>query len=248
MNADMGEQDVEKEEIEVQEPDVSELERLEKELDNLEDVYEHLFEDVPVHVAKMASKKEREDQGLSLPSLTYGEILFRPFVSMLRELYALNLNKEERLHKFVDIGSGCGKAVFAAALGMQVDNCVGIEILEGLAEMSKGVLGHWDDNVKSKAPEHTQSTTFEFIHGDALEIPWQDADVVFINSTCFDEELLDKFSQQCSQMRKGTFVITTTRQLTNKYFQMAKEVMLEQAWGSATCYLHVKYLETADEA
>jgi tRNA G46 methylase TrmB len=41
--------------------------------------------------------------------------------------------------KFVDIGSGSGKAVFAAALLHKFDDCVGIEILEGLHNLAEEV-------------------------------------------------------------------------------------------------------------
>ena len=50
-----------------------------------------------------------------------------------------------------------------------------------------------------------------FIHGDATVIDWRDADVVFANSTCFDDALMDKLATCASNLRDGTFFITTTR-------------------------------------
>ena len=215
----------------------------EEELGKLEDIFEHLYEDVPMHVAKMASRKEREENGVNIASLTYGEILFHPFAIMFKELYNLGFNRNERAHKFVDIGCGSGRPVFAAALLHRFDKCIGIEILENLYNLTTGIKLHWDDNVKTTAPEDVQATEFEFHHADALELDWKDADVVFINSTCFDDELLNKLSDMCSDLKKGAMVITTTKPLPCKYLQCAKQVVMDEAWGSATTFLHRKYLD-----
>lgn len=49
------------------------------------------------------------------------------------------------------------------------------------------------------------------VHGDATVMEWADADVVFINSTCFEDTLLDKLARQASDLKPGTFVISVTR-------------------------------------
>jgi hypothetical protein len=48
----------------------------------------------------------------------------------------------------------------------------------------------------------------QFVHGDFLKMrtkDWRDADVVFINSTCYDEPLMSKIADLA-----GTFVPTET--------------------------------------
>ena len=215
----------------------------EDELNNLEDIFEHIYEDVPGHVAKMNSRKERETTGLNVPSLTYGEILFRPFAEVMYKLYDYGFPKpdpEARTHKFVDLGSGSGRPVFAAALCHPFDNCVGYEILEGLSEVANNLKNHWENEVKATAPEYAQSTEFEFVHGDLLEMSWSDADVVFMNSTCFDDELLAKIQPMIDQMQKGTFVITTTKPLKSYLWQVIEKNRFEEAWGAATVFIHTK--------
>jgi hypothetical protein len=49
------------------------------------------------------------------------------------------------------------------------------------------------------------------MHGDATVIKWSDADVVFINSTCFEDSLLEKLATQASDLKPGSFIFTTTR-------------------------------------
>lgn len=46
-----------------------------------------------------------------------------------------------------------------------------------------------------------------------LAIDWSDADLVLANSTCFDQELLDKISQKCSLLKKGAWMLTLTKKL-----------------------------------
>ena len=51
----------------------------------------------------------------------------------------------------------------------------------------------------------------KFVHGDATVIDWSDADVVFANSTCFDDETMEKLACSASRLRVGAFFLTTTR-------------------------------------
>ena len=218
-------------------------------LGGLEDIFEHLYEDVPMHVAKMESRKEREESGLTVPSLTYGEILFQPYALMFKELYDSGLEKGVKLNKFVDIGSGSGRPVFAAALLHPFTKCVGIEILENLHNLAVGLKSHWDENVKSTITnEDTLSTEFEFIHGDALEMDWKDADVVFINSTCFDDELLSKFTTIIEDLRLGALVITTTKPLKSRVYQTVKQIPMQEAWGEATTFISRKFIEKEEDS
>ena len=48
-------------------------------------------------------------------------------------------------------------------------------------------------------------------HGDATVISWSDADIVFMNCTCFDDNILAKLAHQASDLKPGSFVLTTTR-------------------------------------
>lgn len=195
----------------------------------------------------MASRKERDTSGLlGDPSLTYGEILFRPFYTVMNKLYEYGLSKDERAHKFVDLGSGSGRPVFAAMLCHPFDNVVGIEILEGLSELANGLKTHWEEEVKANAPEHCQTTEVEFVHGDFMspEIPWADADVVFINSTCYPDDLVVKIEEQLDKLQKGAFAITCTKSLKSSYWQVVERSDFEEAWGKATLFVHRKIRET----
>lgn len=55
---------------------------------------------------------------------------------------------------------------------------------------------------------------FQFIHGDFTHIDWFDADIVFMNSTCFDDPLMHNIARLVEKTRPGTFILSTT----NRYW------------------------------
>jgi hypothetical protein len=230
--------------------EVDPMKAREEEVDKLEDVFEHLYEDCPGHAAKMNSRKERDGMAAVPPSLTYGEVLFRPFAAVMYKLYEFGFpkpNADERTHKFVDLGSGTGRPVFAAALCHPFDFCVGYEILEGLSNLATNLKTHWDEEVKNTAPKYAQTTEIELHHGDFLEMQWSDADVVFINSTCYDDELLAKLEPMLDDLQKGAFVVTTTKPLKSYLWQMIERSKFDEAWGSATVFIHTKIRDKETE-
>lgn len=102
---------------------------------------------------------------------------------------------------------------FAAALVHKFEDCLGIEILSSLYEISVERQMAWTSLVSAtEAMAHLQNTRIQFTHGDATVIDWMDADVLFINSTCFEMGLFNEFEAKAVDLKPGTFIITTTRQ------------------------------------
>ena len=88
---------------------------------------------------------------------------------------------------------------------------------------------------KAKLLGREKDTVIEFLNGDFLNIKWCDwtvGDVVFVNSTCFDDTLMSKISDRASKfayhalfllinntsisvvlMKKGSFLITVTKRI-----------------------------------
>ena len=61
------------------------------------------------------------------PTLAYGEIMFDPFAATFAKIRRYG-GLAARGGRFVDVGSGAGKAVFAAALLHEWDSLHGIEV------------------------------------------------------------------------------------------------------------------------
>lgn len=58
--------------------------------------------------------------------------------------------------------------------------------------------------------EEKNNIDFQFIHGDFTVLDWSDANIVFVNATCFDDLIMEKVSVMAEKTRPGTFILSTT--------------------------------------
>lgn len=110
----------------------------------------------------------------------------------------------------------------------------------------------------------------QFVHGDFLKMrtkDWRDADVVFINSTCYDEPLMSKIADLAGRyfahvtlddndaelypcimyiffllvgMKKGSFFMTLTKRLPCTDFVILEYELCKMSWGEATIFIMQK--------
>lgn len=69
---------------------------------------------------------------------------------------------------------------------------------------------------------------------------WRDADIVFINSTCYDEVLMTRIARLAKGMKKGSFFITLTKRLPSTDFTVLEFEMYRMSWGEATIFIMQK--------
>eukprot|EP00611_Tribonema_gayanum_P002252 TRINITY_DN1163_c0_g1_i2.p1 TRINITY_DN1163_c0_g1~~TRINITY_DN1163_c0_g1_i2.p1 ORF type:complete len:299 (-),score=50.14 TRINITY_DN1163_c0_g1_i2:71-841(-) len=213
-------------------------------------LHDKIFIEHPIALGKAISRKERDHLGKAASStLTYGEVTFDALavaLSKIRHVWGPKAVSgeagplQEPGGVFVDLGSGTGKGVIAAALFHQFTACHGIEILEGLYKTSLEIKKSWDEKHKEEAGA---SATVNFWHGDATDLgvfDWSAADVVFANSTCFHDALMRSIADCCASLRVGAFVITFTRQLPSPLFTVLEHQMYEMSWGGATVFIQQK--------
>lgn len=93
-----------------------------------EAAFNRLVETCPTLRAKKISTFERDSKSLVDGTLTYGEIMFEPFAMTFRKIRHLYGGLQKAGGKFVDLGSGSGKPIFAAALLHDWDELLGIEV------------------------------------------------------------------------------------------------------------------------
>ena len=83
---------------------------------------------------------------------------------------------------------------------------------------------------------------FEVYHGDMLtDLDWSGADLVFANSTCFDQSLLSKIAEKCSLLKKGAWMFTLTKKIPtaedfceSPEWECVMSIKREMSWGLAT--------------
>lgn len=165
-------------------------------------------------------------------NLTYGEIDFDGFLNILCDIPKIDQRKV-----FYDLGSGVGKAVMAAALLGNFRKAVGIEILSPLhfqtATISRALKeDKYFQNNKNNLPE------ISFLQKDFLKHDYQEADLVFINSTCFSQELMYALSESLQTIPSGGIVLTVSQSLPSMdVFKIKKYAF---SWGGGTVFFHLK--------
>ena len=218
------------------EPDIQFLEKLHEMIRvESEAVYNDLFTDTSLEVGKSLSKSEREEKKLNEDkSLIYGEVEYKSFYAILRKVQPI------AGPTFYDLGSGTGKAVFAARFTGDYTRCIGIEILQGLHSQAFKITERYNENFRNLLDASQRQHAAVYM-GSFLEFDWTDGDVVFANSTCFDDSLMAQMSRMAEGLKPGSVLVTFTKGLTYMdKFELLQKKREKMSWGPATVFIHRK--------
>jgi len=200
---------------------------------------------------KRISKSERARKGLNKSALVYGEVDFHTLGEVLWGPHCIGAVPATGA-VFVDLGSGTGRGVLAAAELMPFSRCIGVEILEGLHASALSVAAHYEKTVRSNYSaangDPRAATRIELICGSFTDLDWAAAaDVVFCNSTCFDDALMDEIALQGQGLREGALVISLTRSLESPYFKLLSSEQYKMSWGHATINIAMRVQPTPED-
>ena len=111
--------------------------------------------------------------------------------------------------------------------------------------MSLELLEKWrseafQDSLRACGKGAHGEASIELLHGDATRVNWSDADVLFMNSTCYDERLMKTLSSISERMKQGSFCITFTKVLPSGLWKVLEFETHRMTWGSATIYIQKK--------
>jgi SAM-dependent methyltransferase len=173
----------------------------------------HIAED-----AKAASAVEDDNY-------IYGEIDCQSFVQVLEGL------TPQPTELFYDLGSGAGKAVFAAALFFDL-RAKGVEILSGLHQFAT--------LQRERCLQYSAESEIEFIEADLLQHDFLSADIIFINATCFHYRLWVKLLERIKQLKKGSRLLIISKKILDSSFQLIREDMMMMSWGFAGFRVYIK--------
>lgn len=201
------------------------------------EIFENLYQSINGYSISLEARKK---QNLFDKSLTYGEINFDSFYEMLKVVAP----KKEDV--FYDLGSGTGKAVIAGHLLFDFKKSIGIEILPALYLTSKKIKEFYNKKIRKtikKIWNEELTGEIDFLLGDFLNIPFFDGDIIFANSTCFDEELRNKLENLFLKLKKGTRILMLTHFLKNNlHFKLIASKIFLQGWGEATVNFYQKVI------
>ena len=210
-------------------------------------LYDAVFSSFPVHYGKQVSRLARDLQKFRSSSLVYGEISYASFFATLKKV-------EGAKGTFYDLGSGAGKPCIAAATMGLFDRCVGLEFLKDLVDASLEAKIKFETVLKDRPKIRDaffaeKECNIDFLEADITDFnvyDWSDGDVVFANSTCFDDNLMDAIANKAKHLRKNATFITFTKKLPSPHFQVTDTKLYHMSWGGATVFIQTKINDPVD--
>ncbi len=164
-------------------------------------------------------------------SATQGEILYGSVNKLLSEL---RLSAED---VFYDLGSGTGRVTAQVFLNTVVKEACGIELIPELYQKSQEIAAQ----IQKELPEfYGPERKLHFIQGDFLEISFERATVVFINSVCFNQQTLFALGKLIDG-NQNIHTLLSLRPLPQlQGLRFIKTSLAEGNWDSALCYFYKK--------
>mmetsp|Transcript_17181 Transcript_17181/g.22338 ORF Transcript_17181/g.22338 Transcript_17181/m.22338 type:complete len:421 (+) Transcript_17181:115-1377(+) len=211
-------------------------------------IYDLVFDAWPSTYGKQISRSARDSKRITASSLVYGEITYASFFATLEKIHKQygGLTKNG---VFYDLGSGAGKPVIAAATIFPFGYCRGLEYLGELVVASIEAKERFDEVARPKLEHLFQNqgggnpAQLEFVCADMTDLrafDWSDGDIVFANSTCFDDALMSALAKAASALRQGAFFITFTKSLPSPEFEICESMLYQMSWGGATVFIQRK--------
>ena len=179
-------------------------------------------------------------EGAVKEGVAYGEIDAGAFLSLLNELASAHLSSDEDENaRFIDIGSGIGKAVAAAAISKHFSSCRGVEILRGLHSAAVSAR----ENIRATHPEIAGK--IEFACGDALDEDLSSAHFVFANCAVFTPEMLSRLEGMCAALKPGALAVVSSPSAlsSNCRFELLQCGKLKLAKGTLRywCFKRIRF-------
>ena len=81
------------------------------------------------------------------------------------------------------------------------------------------------------------------MHGDLLKTDWSDADVLYISSVCFSDEMLEGINEMSNSLKVGARIITLRILPPNPKWKTLKSYRSKMSWGSSEAYILEKVLK-----
>ena len=228
-----------------------------------------LYEEYSYITAKDASLTDERQRDTGSPqqhrddndSLVYGEIDLQGFCTLLREIIdrptaaAVPAAASSSGGIFYDLGSGSGRAVFAARFVGDYTTCIGLELLANLHGLASAVHSLY----KVRYAPKLQHRAVQFIETDLLDYDWSDGTVVYIPNLLFNPGMLQQIATQATKLQRGAYVLSlkklgivnedneddheenTTEDACGSFqdaFELIRQQIVTMSWGDSTVYIY----------
>ena len=176
----------------------------------------------------------RKEQKLDQEEYIYGEIMLASFTEILSHA---NPQPHEN---YYDLGCGSGKSVFLAALLYDKINTHGIEILPPMYDLDIKLLNNLKEQLKSHPKFKINPLNIHFYNDDIFEFDFSNADIIFINATCYSKKSWEKIEGKFKKLKKGARIIVNTKKLEDSCFKPIHGRYYLMSWGASYVRIYLK--------
>lgn len=155
-------------------------------------------------------------------SSTYGELM--P-TATLRLLAQLEIGRED---VFVDLGAGVGKVVMLAALSTPAARVRGVELSAKRVGLARGV------QTQAEHEGLIGLGQVEFVAGDMLRVPLDDATVVYTCSTAFSDVFMRKLHRRLAKLPALRKLVSLQDFADHPGFELVEVYKLDASWKRRT--------------
>jgi SAM-dependent methyltransferase len=171
----------------------------------------------------------RDKMKITDKSMVYGEATFSDFAKILDKCGSTK-NKI-----FYDLGCGTGKTCFVASFLFDFEKVIGIELITDLYLTAQKLK----ENIPEEYKEYADK--IHFTSGDITKENFLDGDIIFINATCFEDNLFENIISKLHKLKNGSYLIMTTKIIESGNFEMILEsTEIEYSWGYPTTRIYQK--------
>ena len=195
-------------------------------------VFDALYQGVDAR--RISAKAQKQMNTKDDNVLLYGEISFLSFSDIL------SVVSPRPGEVFYDLGSGGGKAVFAAALLGNFSKVVGVELLPSLYQLCMAQLNRFKTLPERETIFPGRLFNVQFLNDSFFNVNLVEADIIFINATAFRGNFWNAILDKLLETRAGTRIIVTSHTLPAPHFQLMDCQKRLMSWGMNSVFIYQK--------
>ena len=131
-----------------------------------------------------------------------------------------------------------GSVLLAARIHGDYERVVGFELPGPLLERASTAVARFGKEIRQYlSTESIQD--IEVKAGGFLQHDWSDADVAFVNASCFDEDLLNDLALKCAGLKEGALVVTLGEPLASQgHLELVLQRAVQSTAGPIQAFVH----------
>ncbi|OMJ75708.1 hypothetical protein SteCoe_25082 [Stentor coeruleus] len=153
-------------------------------------------------------------------AFTYGEVDFFNYLCLLETA------RPQPGEILWDLGCGVGKSMISASLAFPFLTIKGIEYLPTVFTTCEYLC--------------SQFPNIKVFCGDIKTHDWSEADIVYMSSLCFLDDLIEAIFAKSQGMKKGSRVLTLKELPIDSNWALSQYFRVLMSWGHSDCFLYTK--------